>query len=178
MFLKEVITGTSMEHIGRRLKLFRLALGERQIELAKECGWSPQKWGQWENAKRLPNLPDMIELAERYGVTLDYIYRGDMSHMPERMARKIREIANQLPLDEASLSTKSHPARGNNQVRLVAQWKTDENHRIITDNSRLGDLRDESARRSCLRIAPRLRRCRGRRDLRVGRSRNFARSIG
>ena len=102
MFLKEVITGTSKEHIGKRLGFFRLALGKRQTELAEECGWSPQKWGQWESAKRLPNLRDMIELAESYGVTLDYIYRGDMSRLPEWMARKIREVINQFPLDEAA----------------------------------------------------------------------------
>ena len=102
MFLKEVITGTSMEHIGRRLNVFRLALGKRQIELARDLGWSQQKWGEWENAKRLPNLRDMIELAERYGVTLDYIYRGDMSRLPEWMAREIRGIINQFPLDEAA----------------------------------------------------------------------------
>ncbi len=31
-------------------------------------------------------------------------------------------------------------------MRLVAQWKTDENHRFITDNSELGDLRDDQGR--------------------------------
>ncbi len=146
MFLKEVITGTSMEHVGRRLKLFRLVLGKRQIELARECGWSPQKWVQWENAKRLPNLPDMIELAERYEISLDYIYRGDMSHLPAWMAHEIREIADRLPLDVAPLSTKPHPVQGNNRVRLVAHWRSDKNYRFVTNNCAFDVLRDDLGR--------------------------------
>ena len=31
-------------------------------------------------------------------------------------------------------------------MRLVSQWKTDENHRFITDNSMLGELRDDLGR--------------------------------
>ena len=80
-------------HPGRSTK----SLGMRQVDLARELGWSQQKWGQWENGKRNPNVADMIELAERYGVTLDYIYRGDMSRLPEWMAKNIRELAASDP---------------------------------------------------------------------------------
>ena len=90
--MKRFLTDTSPEYVAKRLQLFRKSLGMRQVDLARELGWSQQKWGQWENARRTPNIPDMIELAERYGVTLDYIYRGDMSRLPEWMAKKIREL--------------------------------------------------------------------------------------
>ena len=149
MFLKEVITGTSVERVGRRLKFFRLALGKRQVDLAREFGWSQQKWAQWESAEESPGLFDLIELDESYGVTLDYIFRGDMSHLPEWMACKIRELVNLCPLD-----AQPHPAQGNNRVRLVAQWKTDENHRFITDNSRAEVLRDDQGRGVIYRYSP------------------------
>ncbi len=101
-FMKRFLTDTGPEYVAKRLQLFRKSLGMRQVDLARELGWSQQKWGEWENAKRLPNLRDMIELAERYGVTLDYIYRGDMSRLPDWMAREIRGIINQFPLVEAA----------------------------------------------------------------------------
>ena len=91
--MKHFLSETSMEYIGKRLKMFRKALDIRQVDLARELGWSQQKWGQWENVVRNPNISDMIELAERYGITLDYIYRGDMSRLPEWMEKKIREFA-------------------------------------------------------------------------------------
>ena len=91
ILMKRILTDTSPEYVAKRLQLFRKSLGMRQVDLVRELGWSQQKWGQWENGKRTPNIADMIELAERYGVTLDYIYRGDMSRLPEWMATKIRE---------------------------------------------------------------------------------------
>ena len=98
ILMKRFLTDTGPEYVATRLKLFRKSLGMRQVDLARELGWSQQKWGQWENARRTPNIPDMIELAERYGVTLDYFYRGDMSRLPEWMAKKIRELVGSDPL--------------------------------------------------------------------------------
>ena len=91
--MKRFRSDTSLKYVGLRLELFRKALGKRQVDLANEHGWSQQKWGQWENGKRNPNTSDMIELAERYGVTLDYIYRGDMARLPEWMEKRIRALA-------------------------------------------------------------------------------------
>ncbi len=91
----------SPEYVAKRLQLFRKSLGLRQVELARELGWSQQKWGQWEKGRRMPNVSDMIDLADRYSVTLDYIYRGDMSRLPEWMARKIQELVATDPLVSA-----------------------------------------------------------------------------
>ncbi len=91
--MKRFLSDTSSVYVGKRLKMFRKALGVRQVDLVRELGWSQQKWGQWEHGVRNPNISDMIELAERYGVTLDYIYRGDMTRLPEWMEKKIREFA-------------------------------------------------------------------------------------
>ena len=98
ILMKRFLTDTSSEYVAKRLQLFRKSLGLRQVDLARELGWSQQKWGQWEKGRRIPNIPDMIELAERYGVTLDYVYRGDMSRLPEWMSKKIRKLAAADPL--------------------------------------------------------------------------------
>jgi transcriptional regulator with XRE-family HTH domain len=148
-FMKRILSDTSPEYVAKRLELFRKSLGMRQVDLAREFGWSQQKWEQWESAEEFPGLPDMIELDESYGVTLDFIFRGDMSHLPGWLARELRELVNRSPLD-----AQPHPAQGNNRVRLVAQWKTDENHRFITDNSRAADLRDDQGRGVMYRYSP------------------------
>ena len=85
----------------------------RQVDLAEEFSWSPQKW--WENGVRNPNVSDMIKLAEQYGVTLDYIYRGDMSRLPEWMAKKIRELVVSDPLVGPTPGT-SRPGVDDNKV--------------------------------------------------------------
>jgi transcriptional regulator with XRE-family HTH domain len=100
--MKRFLTDTSPKYVAKRLELFRKALGLRQVDLVRELDWSPQKWGQWEKGQRTPNIADMIELAERYGVTLDYVYRGDMSRLPEWMAQKIRELVASDPLINAA----------------------------------------------------------------------------
>ncbi len=103
--MKRIFTDTSPEYVAKRLQLFRKSLGMRQVDLARELRWSQQKWGQWEKGRRNPNVPDMIELAERYGVTLDYVYRGDMSRLPEWMAKKIRELVASDPLVGSALGS-------------------------------------------------------------------------
>ena len=110
--MKRIFTDTSPEYVAKRLQLFRKSLGMRQVDLARELSWSQQKWGQWENARRTPNIPDMIEIADRYGVTLDYIYRGDMSRLPEWMAKKIRELVASDPIVD--------PAPGSSRPKAAA----------------------------------------------------------
>jgi transcriptional regulator with XRE-family HTH domain len=143
MLLKDVLTETTRTYVGKRLELLRLALGKSHFQIAGDLGWSPRKWRQWENGKRLPNVPDMIDLAERYGVTLDYIYRGDMTRIPEWMAREIRETFSPSP------TVKPHSLRRNNRVRLLTQWRTDENHRL-TLNSFLDDIRRDDLGRGVI----------------------------
>ena len=116
--MKRFLTDTGPEYVAKRLELFRKSLGMRQVDLARELGWSQQKWGQWEKGKRKPNISDMIELAERYGVTLDYIYRGDMSRLPEWMAKKIRELLASESVVGSDLGmSRSHAARKNSTAR-------------------------------------------------------------
>jgi transcriptional regulator with XRE-family HTH domain len=115
LFMKNFLTDTSPEYVGKRLEIFRLAVGVKQVELAREFGWSQQKLGQWEHGRRNPTVPDMIDLAERYGVTLDYIYRGDMSRLPEWLGKKIRELVVQDPL-VGSASGTSRPGADHDKV--------------------------------------------------------------
>ena len=78
----------------------------------------------------------MIPFSELYDVTLDYIYRGDMSNLPDWMSEKIRAIVAQDPR-----FMKPHPTR-NSRLRLLQRWETDQDHRLLGLSVHGGILRD------------------------------------
>lgn len=55
----------------------------------------------WANALNLPRVPEMIALCENTGVTLDWVYRGQISTMDPalgiRLARRVSELRASLP---------------------------------------------------------------------------------
>lgn len=81
-----------LHQVGRRLRLVRLALGLTAVELCREIDAGPKAYSQWENGKRLFDVLAAIRLKKRYGVTLDWIYGGDTSGLPSRLAALVRQI--------------------------------------------------------------------------------------
>lgn len=61
--------------VGLRLKAARLAVGLDQGDLAEPIGASQHKWSQWENGRNLPDVSTMILFCNRYGITMDWLYR-------------------------------------------------------------------------------------------------------
>lgn len=75
--------------IAERLIAVRLANELEQSELCQSLNIQPNTYSQWESGKKRPNLDDAMRLCERFGVTLDWIYRGDPSGLPLRHADAI-----------------------------------------------------------------------------------------
>lgn len=75
--------------IGDRLARTRKALELTQEQLADELGVSRGALGNWEQGTRLPDPAAMMRFANRYGVSMDWIYRGDPSSLPQRYAANI-----------------------------------------------------------------------------------------
>ncbi|MCB9943477.1 MAG: helix-turn-helix transcriptional regulator [Geminicoccaceae bacterium] len=75
--------------VGERLAATRRALELTQEQLAEQVGVSRGALGNWEQGTRLPDPATMLRLRQRYGVTLDWIYGGDPSGLPQRLASKI-----------------------------------------------------------------------------------------
>lgn len=66
--------------VAARLKLVRRVYGvHSQRELAAMLGIKPSRFGQYEAALHLIPVPMAIRLCDMFGVTLDWIYRGDVS---------------------------------------------------------------------------------------------------
>lgn len=58
-------------NIGKSLKLIRESENLTQSALAKETGINQQSISRWESGQRLPNILDLIKLANFYKISLD-----------------------------------------------------------------------------------------------------------
>lgn len=81
--------------IGRRLKATRQALGLRTRDIHRATGIAESTWSQYENGHRFPDLMQMLPFADRFGIPLDWIYRGIISAVPYEIAQRV--LDTQLP---------------------------------------------------------------------------------
>jgi transcriptional regulator with XRE-family HTH domain len=78
-----------LEKIAERLENTRGALGLSQSELCAKTGIQRNTYNQWERGKQRPGLSQAMILCETFGITLDWIYRGDPGGIPARLNDKI-----------------------------------------------------------------------------------------
>lgn len=81
-----------MDEIGSRLRRVREALGMTQTDFAKQAGISLQAYHQYEVGSRTPALAQGKKLANAYDITLDYIYLGRFSTLPEKIQALLRGL--------------------------------------------------------------------------------------
>lgn len=72
-----------MRAVGLRLKAARLALEKNQGAMADAIGVAPNTYNQWEKGKRKTQLEAMIRLCNKYPISLDWLYRGQASSLPQ-----------------------------------------------------------------------------------------------
>jgi len=85
-------TGEILIDVARRLRRARLALHLDQQEFGTRAGLSQPQYNQFENGKRLLTLAAALRLCNEYGLTLDWLYRGDPSGLAYRLATAIRDL--------------------------------------------------------------------------------------
>lgn len=83
-------TGDLARDVARRLAAARKALGLDQEEFGAGGNLSQPRYNQYETGRRLLTLSAAMALCERYNLTLDYLYRGDPSGLPYRLADKVK----------------------------------------------------------------------------------------
>ena len=67
-----------MEHdIGSKIKAARIEKKLTQEQVAELLGVSRQTISNWENEKSYPDIISVIKMSEYYGVTLDYLLKGE-----------------------------------------------------------------------------------------------------
>lgn len=83
----------SARTIARRLKSTREAIDVTAAELCRAIDCRPNRWSQYEGGERPITLPVAIRLCEVYGLTLDWVYRGDPEGLPARLHAKLAKTA-------------------------------------------------------------------------------------
>jgi len=79
--------------IADRLRATREALDLSAADLCKRLDIKPNRWSQYESGERQVTLPVAIALCEEFGLTLDWIYRGNPSQLPHEFRLRIRRAA-------------------------------------------------------------------------------------
>jgi len=79
-------------HIATRLRHTREALGLNQTEFAMRASLSQNRYNQYESGARPLTIDAARKICDEYGVTLDWLYRGDRSRLPHHLAIEIARI--------------------------------------------------------------------------------------
>ena len=83
----------SLEAIAERLELTRLALNfVSQAELASAARMSRQRWNKFVTARDRISVDAALQLCRQYGLSLDWIYRGDLNTLPSQFAKQIEAV--------------------------------------------------------------------------------------
>lgn len=85
-----------MVQAGRRLRAVREALGWGQERFADEIGVTRTALANWEGGTRLPDVLAMVRLFRKLGVTLEWIYAGEVRHLEYDLAQQLIERAAAL----------------------------------------------------------------------------------
>jgi len=78
--------------IGKRLKRLRRVLGLNQREMSELVDCTPPSWNAYEKGNGLIQIPQAMQISVRYGVPLDWIYKGDPAMLPNHIASEIAKI--------------------------------------------------------------------------------------
>lgn len=81
--------------VGRRLTLLRDVFDMSQTAFGKSSGLSQSRYSQYETGERLLPVLVAIDLCNKYGVSLDWLYLGEPHGLPLDMWRKIQKRADE-----------------------------------------------------------------------------------
>lgn len=74
---------------GQRLRAAREALSLEQQDVYRAVNVGKSTWSMWETGQRLADPVAMVRFSSRFGISLDWIYRGDSSSLPEKIRKLV-----------------------------------------------------------------------------------------
>ena len=77
--------------IGKRLLAIREAENLQSGDFARSIGVDPSSYSKIEHGNKALNMEMGNMVAETYGVTMDFIYRGRLTDLPEKIAEHLRQ---------------------------------------------------------------------------------------
>ncbi|MCV6576292.1 MAG: helix-turn-helix domain-containing protein [Cohaesibacter sp.] len=85
------ITGRYAD-IALRLRAARAYFDMSQKEFAEAADVQQKSYNQWESGDFRASIQGAIKLRERYGISLDFIYVGNMDALPTKMSNALTSI--------------------------------------------------------------------------------------
>lgn len=82
-----------LKEMGKRLVATREALGMTAADLCRAIDVTQSRWSQYESGKRRITMDVALRLKQTYGISLDWIYAGDPSSLPQRIFQKLGRAA-------------------------------------------------------------------------------------
>ncbi len=75
--------------IGDRIRQIRSVFSLSQVEAGKVCGCGATTVSNWEQGRQKPTIEQAQRLADRLGLTLDFIYLGRLGSIPYDTAKQL-----------------------------------------------------------------------------------------
>lgn len=71
--------------VAKNITELRLANNMTQIELGAKLNYSDKTVSKWERAESSPDISVLVEMSELFGVSLDYLVKGEEASEPEEI---------------------------------------------------------------------------------------------
>lgn len=84
------------QDIAERLRIVRDIEGGDQREFASAAGLKYSQYKNWESGAYRISLDGALALRERYGITLEFIYIGDVDSLPMSWRKAISSRASDI----------------------------------------------------------------------------------
>lgn len=86
--------GIANDDIARRIIMLREALGMNQSAFATLVGLTQPGLANYESGLRRPDIDKAIQICLRTGATMDWLYRGERSGLPQRLLELLPDFAS------------------------------------------------------------------------------------
>ncbi|MBF0155172.1 MAG: helix-turn-helix transcriptional regulator [Magnetococcales bacterium] len=130
-----------LKAIGQRLKTARQSAGLSQRDVCAALGVGTSAWNHWEMGRRSPDLLTLIRFTQTYGLSAEWILRGELSGFQftrEQMIAiacriKAARIAMELEFEEIAAAIEV-------EVSALARWEAGETAPDFHAMTRLASL--------------------------------------
>jgi transcriptional regulator with XRE-family HTH domain len=91
---RENMPRIDMAGVGRRLEALRHALRLSRKDFADSFGLDPSSYTKTVDGEKQLRSEAAYAIAERWGVTMDYLFRGRLADLPEHLRESILKHLN------------------------------------------------------------------------------------
>lgn len=91
--MKTTLTDPNPLDVGARIRALRHEAGLSQTALAKLLSVTPGAVGNWEQGQVNPTIRQGVKICAKFGVSLDFIFRGEIQHLSHGRGAVLAELA-------------------------------------------------------------------------------------